>query len=108
MEKLLMNPDSGIKPYWMMMSAAQLMRELFESPEVQALGIRGAQSAGVNPTAYGSALIGLALMNTYMDGSPIKGGSHQCAHASQRVIYENGGEIYHGRGVDKIIIENGV
>ena len=56
---LLMNPESGIKPHWMMMSACQLMRELFESPEVQALGIRGAQSAGVNPTAYGSALIGL-------------------------------------------------
>jgi beta-carotene ketolase (CrtO type) len=108
MDKLIMNPESGIKPYWMMMSACQLMRELFDSPEVQALGIRGAQSAGVNPTAYGSALIGLCLMNTYMDGAPIKGGSHQCAHASQRVIYENGGELYHGKTVEKIIIENGV
>jgi phytoene dehydrogenase-like protein len=49
----------------------------------------------------------LILMMAYMDTIVIKGGTHQCAHASQRVIYENGGEIYHGKPVEKIIVENG-
>ena len=108
MDKFVMNPDNGIKPYWMMMSLAQLVRELYDSPELQALGIRTAQSAGVNPTAYGSAFIGLILMNSLFDPAPIRGGTHQLAHASQRVIYENGGEIHHGQTVENIIIENGV
>lgn len=107
MDRLIMNPESGIKPHWMMMSGIQLMRELFDTPEVQSWGIRGAQSAGVNPTAYGSALIALCLMMVYMDTIVIKGGTHQCAHASYRVLMENGGELYHNKTVEKILIENG-
>ncbi|MDY6973391.1 MAG: hypothetical protein SV775_13845 [Thermodesulfobacteriota bacterium] len=107
MEKLFMLPESGIRPHWMMMSGIQLMLDIFESPEVQSFGIRAAQSAGVNPTAYGSAVASLLLMMVYTDPIVIKGGNHQCAHASQRVIYENGGEIFHSNTVDKIIIENG-
>ena len=107
MERLFMNPDSGIKPQWAMMSAVQLMRDLFESPEGQSFGIRTVQSAGVDVTAYGSALAGLCLMMIFMDSIVIKGGTHQCAHASQRVIYENGGEIFHRSTVEKIIVEDG-
>jgi len=107
MDRLIMNPESGLKPHWMMMSAVQLMKELFDSTEVQSWGIRGAQSAGVNPTAYGSALIALPLMMVYNDPIAIKGGTHQCAHASQRIIYENGGELFHNKPVEKILIENG-
>jgi len=107
MERLFMNPESGLKPHWMVMSAVQLMKELFESPEMQSLGPRAAQSAGINPTAYGSALASLMLMLVDLDLIIIKGGTHQCAHASQRVIYENGGEIFHNAAVEKIIIENG-
>ncbi len=107
MERLFMNPESGMRSHWMMCSAVQLMKELFESPEVQSFGIRAAQSAGVNPTAYGSALASLILMMVYMDPIVIKGGTHQCAHAAQRIIYENGGEIFHGHPVEKILIEDG-
>ena len=106
LERLLMNPDTGVKPQWAMMSAVQLMKDLFESPEVQSFGIRLSQSAGVNVTAYGSALSALILM-ICLDTLVIKGGTHQCAHASQRVIYENGGEIFHSSPVEKIVIENG-
>lgn len=107
MDKLFMNPESGIKPHWLLMSAVQLMKELFETPEVQAWGIRGAQSAGVNPTAYGGGLIALFIMLAFNESLVIKGGTHQCAHASQRVIYQNGGEIHHGNTVEKILVENG-
>ena len=107
MERVVMNPDAGIKPHWLQMSASQLAKELFESVEIQSWGARPAQGAGINPTAYGSALAGLILMFSYMDSIVIKGGTHQCAHASQRVIYENGGEIFANSHVEKIIIENG-
>jgi len=107
MERLFMNPDSGMNPKWLMMSGIQLMKDLFESLEVQSFGIKAAQSAGVNPTAYGSAMAALILMMVYTDPIVIKGGVHQCAHASQRIIYENGGEITHQSTVEKIIIENG-
>ena len=106
-ERVFMNPDSGVRPQWSMMSGIQFMKEIFESPEVQSFGIRAAQSAGVNPTAYGSALVALMMMFGYLDTIVIKGGNHQCAHASQRVIYENGGEIYQEAPVEKILIENG-
>jgi len=107
LEMLFMNPDSGLRPQWTVMSAVQLMKEIFDTPEVQSFGIRAAQSAGVDVTSYGSALAGLILMLVYCDTIVIKGGNHQLAHASQRVIYENGGEIFHSSHVEKIIIENG-
>ena len=37
----------------------------------------------------------------------IEGGTHNVAHAYQRILYENGGEWYPWHKVDKIIIENG-
>ncbi|MDY6974531.1 MAG: hypothetical protein SV775_19810, partial [Thermodesulfobacteriota bacterium] len=107
LERLFMDPDSGLRPQWTVMSIVQLMKEIFDSPEVQSFGIRAAQSAGVDPTAYGTAFAGLILMLVYCDTVIIKGGNHQCAHASQRVIYDNGGEIFHRHTVDKILIENG-
>ena len=91
-EKLLMNPESGIRPEWTMMSPVQLMRDLFESREIQSWGIRPAQSAGVCPIAYGSAISALILIFMFLDPIAIKGGSHQLAHASQRIILENGGK----------------
>jgi len=107
LERLIMNPKAGIKLHWLQMSTIQLMKELFESVEIQSWGARPAQSVGVNPCAYGSALAGLFVAMVYFDTIAIKGGTHQCAHASQRVIYENGGEIFHQAPVEKIIIENG-
>ncbi|RLA94983.1 MAG: hypothetical protein DRG25_01330 [Deltaproteobacteria bacterium] len=107
LERLMMNPEAGIPPECVQMSVSQLMRELFESPEAQTLGMRPAQSAGIPPDTYGQALIGLALIFTHRDIVVVKGGTHQCAHASQRIIFENGGEIWHSAEVDKIIIENG-
>lgn len=107
MERLIMNPESGIRPEWTLMSPVQLMRDLFESPEVQSMGIRASQSAGTCPVAYASGIAALVLMFVFLDPIAIKGGNHQLAHAAQRVILENGGMITHSCAVDKIIIENG-
>jgi len=107
LDRLVMNPDAGIILDWLTMSPVQALRDIFESTEIQTLGIRAAQSAGVPPDAYGMGLAGILLTHVYRDPIIFLGGNHQLAHASQRVILENGGEIFHSRCVDKIIIENG-
>ncbi|MBW1945021.1 MAG: NAD(P)/FAD-dependent oxidoreductase [Deltaproteobacteria bacterium] len=107
MEKLLANPDSGIKPEWLFMNGAQVMEDIYESPEAQILGLRGGQSAGTSPDAYGQGLTSLMFSFVFRDVIVYPGGNHQLAHAAQRVILENGGEINHAAGVEKIIIENG-
>ena len=106
-ERLVMNQDAGVMPDWTQMSCVQFMRDIFESPEVQTMGIRASQSMGVPPDSYGLGIAGITQMFTLRDVIGIAGGSHQCAHASQRIVLENGGEIWHSSGVDKIIIENG-
>jgi len=37
----------------------------------------------------------------------IKGGGHQLAHASFKIIIENGGKVFTNKEVDKVIINNG-
>jgi len=106
-ERLLMDQNVVIQPEWTQMSCAGLMRDIFESPEFQTMGVRFSQSMGVPPDAYGLGVAGLCLMFTLRDIIVISGGNHQLAHSSQRVIYENGGEIFHSKAVDKIFIENG-
>jgi phytoene dehydrogenase-like protein len=107
-DKLIMNPDAGIDPAWLYMSPAQLYRDLFESKEAQVLFVRVVQAGGITPDEYGNGFGALMLMLLYTVGlGAAIGGNHQVAHASQKVILENGGKIFPRSKVDKIIIENG-
>lgn len=108
MDKLLMNyKEVGINPAWTVMTYPAVLEELFESTEVRMLFARVFHGAGVPPDAYGGGF-GILLL-FYFTGCPIvyAGGVHSLAHASQRIIVENGGKIFVQHKVGKVIIENG-
>lgn len=106
-DRLFANPESGIRPEWILMSPAQVYRDMFESPEAQCMVGRGLQSAGVAPDMYGAGSVVFLWLAAWMAcGTPV-GGVHALAHASQRVILENGGKVYTMSKVDKILTENG-
>lgn len=106
-DRLLANPEAEIDPYWAFMAPIQLYQELFESPFVQAVFARGIQSGAIQPDLPGQGLMALLVLCLWTNGGWVKGGTHQLAHATQRVITENGGEIFTRSTVEKIIIENG-
>jgi len=107
LDRLLMNPDSGVDPQWLVMTYPQLFNELFESPEVRMTWARKLHAGGIQPHAYGGAF---AVVTSFVDKSTMisfPGGTHALTHASHRVILENGGKAFTQSPVQKIIIENG-
>ncbi len=107
LEKLINNPDSGIDPHWATMTYPQVLKEMFESPEVQMLFARQFHAIGIMPHAYGGGLAVATCLVISQRMIAIPGGIHALAHASHRVILENGGKVFTQSKVDKIIIENG-
>jgi len=108
LDRLIQNPDAGIDTYWATLSPLQVYKELFESIEMQHAFARVNQSWGIQPDQAGSglgAVVFLMYVNNFHWG--VIGGTHQLAHASQRVILENGGKVFTRHGVEKILIENG-
>jgi beta-carotene ketolase (CrtO type) len=107
-DRLLKNPDSGIDPLWLSMSPIQFYKDVFESPEVRACFLRPIQSMGVPADQWGMGLFSCAIfIPVSLDFGVVKGGNHQLAHATQRVILENGGKIFTRKPVEKVLIENG-
>ena len=107
-ERLAMDQTSGVDPIWLYQSILQTLSNLFEDPHVQIGFFRTLQSYGFQndqPAMGFGALLGIFV------GNPphcyAVGGSHSLTHATQRVIYENGGEAWTRKKTDKIIIENG-
>jgi len=108
MERLIMNPDAGINPHWLMMNPVQLFTSLFEDPHIQVGLFRIIQSWGIaadEPAAGWPAL--LAMLSSQPFQCYVLGGSHALTHAAYRIIWENGGEAITSKKVDKIIINNG-
>ncbi|MDY6862974.1 MAG: NAD(P)/FAD-dependent oxidoreductase [Thermodesulfobacteriota bacterium] len=106
-DRLIMNPEAEISPEWIFMSPAQVFRDLFESKEAQCMLGRGIQGAGFAPDTHGSGAGVLIWLAAWMASGTLAGGVHTLAHASQRVILQNGGKVFTKGKVDKIIIENG-
>jgi len=107
-DRLIMNPESGIDLHWRTMTYIQVLQELFESVEVQLAFARSMLSIGNFPDAYGGGLgVPLSFWGGLTAGT-VPGGTHTLAHASQRVILENGGKAFTRKLVEKILIENGV
>ena len=108
MDRLFMNPDSGIDPHWLFMNPVQLFTGLFEDPHVQVGFFRVLQSWGIAADEPGAGWTGMSLQ---ISGLPyhcyVIGGTHSLTHAAYRVIYENGGEAFTNSKVDKILIDNG-
>ena len=108
MEKLIMNPESGINPHWLMMNPVQLFTSLFEDPHVQVGFFRVTQSWGIAADEPGAGWPALLAQFTWTPFSVyVVGGTHSLTHAAYRIIWENGGEAWTNKKVDKIIIENG-
>ncbi len=108
LDELVSNPKSGIDPLWLFWSPLQLFKNLFEDPHLQQGFFRTVQSWGFQADLAGSALGALFGVLTWCPFHCYAvGGSHTLAHASQKVIYENGGKTFTNRKVEKILIENG-
>ena len=108
MDRLVKNPDAGIDPYWAMLSPYACYRDVFESPKLWNTFTRVMQSVGFPPDMDGLGCLSLlALIFAWPQACHVIGGSHQLAHASQRVMLNNGGTVFTKHPVEKILIENG-
>ncbi|MBW1945020.1 MAG: NAD(P)/FAD-dependent oxidoreductase, partial [Deltaproteobacteria bacterium] len=107
LDRLIQNPDSGIDPLWLSMSPLQVYKDIFESIEMQNFPARINQAWGFQTDLPGSGIGVLFFMMMFPYLNFIVGGTHQLAHAAQRIVIENGGEVFTKHPVKKIVIENG-
>ena len=108
LERVVMDPTSGVDPIWAYQSILQAFSNLFEDPHVQIGFFRILQSYGYQNDQPSMGLSGiLSIMAMTPHHCYVVGGTHALTHASQRVIFENGGEAWTSKKVDRIIIENG-
>lgn len=109
-ERLFMDPSSGIPPHWAAMSTLQIARELYDSGELIGPIARLGEGALYPPEIPGvigleGFLLGSAILAQREIG--VRGGSHMAAHAASKIIHKDGGEIWTKAEVVRIIIENG-
>ena len=108
LEKLVMNPEAGIDPLWLFMSPLHLYKELFEDTHMRQAFLRGNQSLAFEADQAGSGLGAMFItMWWFPQHCYAVGSSHALAHASHKVILENGGKVFTNHNVEKILIENG-
>ena len=110
-ERLMDDPDSGFEPVYGVMTAEQLARDWFESPEMQCFFIRRQQTQlgifGEDVPGPLFALRALGIAFTIFALSIPVGGTHSIIHALQRAFSEMGGKFFVHHEVDKVLIENG-
>ena len=108
-DTLAMDPNSGLDPSWFLMSPIQLSVALWEDPHVRHSFMRVNQSLGFE-SDLSAAGFGACIYNTFWYWPMscwARGSSHSLAHASHKVILENGGSVHTNCCIEKIIIENG-
>ena len=108
-DRMIQQPDSGLEPDWFLMSPIQLNKVLWEDTHVRHAFGRCNQSLGFEGDQAGSGFMA-NIYNTlvYWPMSCwIKGSTHVKAHASQKIILENGGRTFTNSPVDHVIIKNG-
>ena len=99
-------PDAIIDYTWMQLSADRAVRELWDNEALQLMTLRRLKAVGTI-TEVANAM---SLLSTVVGGTSmcyIKGGTHNVAHACQRVLLEHGADFVTKRHVDRILIENG-
>ncbi|MBM2831986.1 MAG: dependent oxidoreductase, partial [Dehalococcoidia bacterium] len=65
------------------------------------------QRGGSLPDTYGGGLSALSSLAGCLNLGTLHGGTHTLAHASYRIVAENGGKAFTRHPVEKIIVENG-
>lgn len=103
--RLLADPKCPVDSRWFQLSVYQAGRELWESPAIRALHLRRLPRVRA-PDAGGLADSWFMLLQAPSTMYAV-GGTHNIAHACQRILMENGGKFFTKSEVDKIIIENG-
>jgi len=110
-EALLSNPKSKVDPRYQFMTAAEIICDMFESPELRTWAIRLLNSSvalypdDVLPLPIVLYTIPLEVVG--FGGCCVEGGVHNITHALQRALSEEGGQFFVGADVDKILVENG-
>jgi len=110
-EKLYEDPDYPIDPRYQYMSPVEAAKDLFEDPRIQMFAVRiiGAMAfwpdKPLTPSMF--LLMYAGAMLGFMGIGHWEGGTHQAAHALQRVLAHWGGKAYVNHPVDKILVENG-
>lgn len=111
LEKLCMDPDSGLDPVHQFMTGKQVAYDFFESPELRTLFMRAIEtSSGCFPEdvigLYG-LIHTMALVLSWESASIVIGGTHTISHALQRAFSQMGGQFFVHQEVERVIIENG-
>ena len=99
--------DAGLDPNMAAMTPLDALNKTFESAELIVSLLRMNQTMGMYCDDAGLAL---PVILTNMEGfthSMIQGGTHNYAHAMQRVLYRYGAKTFTHSEVEKVIIENG-
>jgi phytoene dehydrogenase-like protein len=107
MAKVLDSPKVAIDPIWKIYPGDQFFNDCFDSEELKNFCLKRMRGHSGMPPDYPTG--GLVLFITTLCWTKygfIKGGGHQLAHASIKIIAENGGEFFTRSEVDKVIIEN--
>jgi len=97
------NPDSAIlkgSPY-------QVIKEWFESPELQSTILRTIVSFAVDVTESGHGATALGMLLTLPFIGFNRGGTHMIAHAAHQILTRLGCEFHINREVDKATIADG-
>ncbi len=110
-DEILADPNGGFDPRYQFMTVAQIASDLYESPQMQTYFMRVANaSSGLHPGDVFPASLAIQCIGVMVGGVPVSisvGGTHNIAHALQRVLLEQGGKYHTLSEVDKVIVENG-
>ncbi|OGA87997.1 MAG: hypothetical protein A3G27_13640 [Betaproteobacteria bacterium RIFCSPLOWO2_12_FULL_66_14] len=91
-------------------SPVEYAAELFESEYGRATVVRGAISAEYDPTTKGIPTLVFATIVNWFAGNTaiVRGGTRLLPDALARIIGENGGKVFTGQPVGRIMVDGGV
>jgi phytoene dehydrogenase-like protein len=101
--------EAGLTPDGLFLTAShyRMVREWFDSPATQSCILRFVLTSmsGINDPGNGPTCMTIASLLSLIGFVP--GGTHQLAHAAQRILVQMGCRLFTHAEADKVIIENG-
>ena len=101
--------ESGFLPDSLNFASSHLRvaREYWESPEMQYVYTRFVLSSAFDVTHPGCGMSAFGYMGTLPKISFARGGTHQVAHAANKILVGDGCKLFTHCKVDRVVIENG-
>src|SRR4030042_3606725 len=109
-EMQLNDPESLIDPRYPFMTEYEIIRDLFESPELQTYCMAWNHYNGVYADDVAPITMAILWLSTILGTAGLccaEGGSHNVAHALQRALSEQGGKFFVEADVDNALVETG-